>query len=144
MSFDISSGNVVIAIGAFNLIPVPTILQGYTPEDIYSYDQLANAETQMGLDGRLSGGFVAQAVMQTFTQMPNGPSVSFWDTIVAAQRANFTLYQLFANITIISLGATYIQRNGIIVDASPAPSAGKVMGHRTFKVAWESVDKAAI
>ena len=58
---DISAANATLMFTVPGLFPVPVQVQGFGPDDVYSLDDIELVETQMGVDGVLSGGFVWKA-----------------------------------------------------------------------------------
>ena len=63
----ITAANSVLLLSVASLFDVPQRIQGFSADNITNTDNLNNAETLMGVDGRLSAGWVAVAIPQTIT-----------------------------------------------------------------------------
>ena len=138
-SYTITSANTIILLGAINLIPVPTQIQGYTPDDIYVTEPIANKETMMGLDRFLSAGWVPMPVMVELKLMANSPSNSLFELIYATEQAIGDAYQLFGSITLPSLNRTGIFSKGFLTSYSPLSAAAKVMQPRSYRLELETL-----
>src|SRR6185312_16410010 len=71
----ITAANSVFALTITGLYPAPQILHGYAADDAFSTNAVETAETVMGLDGHLSGGFIFNPVKQTIVLMPDSASL---------------------------------------------------------------------
>jgi hypothetical protein len=135
---DITSANSVLMLTVFPLFPIPQQLQGFAAEDVFDTDPLESAETLMGVDGRLSAGFVFVPVMQNYALQADSPSVFIFDTWWTSQQIAKTIF--FGDMTVLltSLGKKWAMTNGVLSSYKPLPDGKKVLQPQRFRITWES------
>ena len=135
----ITSANAVIYLSITGLFPVPQQLQGFAADDITDLGDMASAETSMGVDGKLSAGFVHVPVPQGIMLQADSASNGLFDAWFAAQQAAGEVY--FANgiIRDPSVKRTYTLTNGVLTSFKPAADAKKMLQPRKYSITWESV-----
>lgn len=135
----ITSANAVIYLSITGLFPVPQQLQGFAADDITDLGDMASAETSMGVDGKLSAGFVHVPVPQGIMLQADSASNGLFDAWFAAQQAAGEVY--FANgiIRYPSVKRTYTLTNGVLTSFKPAADAKKMLQPRKYSITWESV-----
>lgn len=135
----ITSVNSVVMLGITGLYTVPQQLQGYTADDIFDTESIVPAEIVMGLDGRLSAGYVPVAVTQHYSLQADSASNSLFEAWQAAQTAAKEIY--FANgiVHLSSVGRSYVMTNGVLSSYAPMSDAKKTLQPRKFSITWESV-----
>lgn len=138
----ITSANSILMIGVTDLYPVAQKIEGYSADEMFDWDMIQNAEAQMGVDGRLTGGWVASALRGTLTLQADSPSNDFFDSWNRAQKEIKDLYFGFAILTLPSLGKKFTLTKGILTDFNPIPSAAKIMRPRKYNLTWETYDSA--
>jgi len=135
----ITAANSVYMLSIAGLFPTPQQLQGYSADDAFSTDAVEPAEVVMGVDGRMSAGYIPRETPQTISLMPDSPSDQMFDAWLSAQKLIREIY--FANglITLTSIGRTYVLTRGVLTSIPPIVSAKKVLQARTFRITWETV-----
>jgi len=136
---DITSANAVIMLAVAGLFDIPQQIQQFSADNIYGVNVLAVAETQMGVDGNLTGGAVYNPTEQSFDLMADSPSVFFFDQIALRQKADLTLYRIQGTTILTSVGSKFTMRRGILRDWTPMPEAGRVLKARRATIVWERV-----
>lgn len=136
---DITASNAVIMLSVAGLFDIPQQLQQFAADNVYDTDPLAVAETAMGVDGNLTGGFVFNPTNQSFELMADSPSNFFFDTIAQRQRADQTLYRIQGTTLLTSVGTQFTMRRGILTTWTPMPKAGRVLQARRHTIQWERV-----
>lgn len=58
----LTAANSIITISIADLYPVAQRLQGFAADNITDIDSSNSVETSMGVDGRLSGGFILSLI----------------------------------------------------------------------------------
>ena len=139
MSETITGANSVVTITVPGLYPTPVQLHGYSAEKAWNTDQQQLAETLMGVDGHLSGGWTPTPVKQTFSLQADSPSKSIFNTIKTATRAQKEIYYISATITLPATGQTFICVKGVLTEVKSMPDFGKVLQPMDFTIVWESV-----
>ena len=135
----LTSANSTILLSIVPLFPVPSPLFGFAADDVFDVDQVKRAETLMGVDGILSGGFVWEEVKQTFTLQSDSPSCNIFDQWQTAEELFQDVYSASATIILPGLLAQFSCINGYLINASPMPSAKKLLQPRKFTIAWNSI-----
>lgn len=134
----ITSANAIVTITIPGLFNTPQQLQGFSADNIYDVDSLDVVETAMGVDGKLSGGFVYNPVNQTFTLQADSASNAIFETWAATQKQIKDVYTANGSTTLPSVGKSYIQTKGFLVSLPPMPSAAKILQPRKYVIRWES------
>lgn len=140
----ITAANSVFLLAVGGIFPVPQQLQGYAADAAFALDAVEPAETVMGVDGKMSAGYVPYMTIQTISIMPDSPSLSIFETWLAA--CNTAREVFFANATIIlpAIGRKYTLTRGVLSGGKAAPDVKKVLSAIEYKVTWESVAPAFI
>lgn len=135
----LTSANAILLIAVNPIYPIAVRIQGFSADDITDMDNIDPVETSMGIDGRLSAGFVPVAVRQNITLQADSKSNDFfeyWSTYERTQRE-----KLVASGTLI-IPATkrqYTMTRGFLRTYSPMPAARRSLQPRRFTLEWEQV-----
>ncbi|MCB5318620.1 MULTISPECIES: phage tail fiber protein [Yersinia] len=135
----ITAANSVFSLAITNLYVTPQILEGYSADDAFSTDALDITETVMGIDGKLSGGFVFNPTNQTITIMPDSPSLVIFETWVTAMKTMRETLTCNATIQLPALGRKYTLTKGYLVSAKTIPDVKKTLQPTPFVIRWERV-----
>jgi hypothetical protein len=131
--------NAVIMISIVGVFPAPVQIQGFAADDIFSTDPLNSAELSMGVDGKLSAGFVF--VQSTFgiSLQSDSPSCDFFDFWYDFQQSQRELFPAFGQVVLPSIGRKWLMNKGFLTTYPPIPDGGKILKPRKFVITWESV-----
>lgn len=136
----ITSANSVFTISVPGLFPAPVQLQGYSADRAWNTDNVEMAETQMGVDGRMTAGYTPNPVKQTISLQADSPSKEVFNAIARATKAARDIYYISGNITLPSTGESFVCSRGVLQSRKPLPDAGKVLQPMDFMIIWESID----
>lgn len=139
MARSLTAADAVITIAVVGLFTTPQQLQGFAADNVYDVGTQNVAETAMGVDGKLSAGFVFNPIDQTFTLQADSLSNDLFDTWVAAQQQGKTVFRCSGRTTLPAVGKSYVSNNGALVSFPPLPGAGKILQPRKFLIRWESI-----
>jgi hypothetical protein len=142
MARTLTAANSVLLLGIVGLFDVPQQLQGFGTEDIFDTDAIEPAETMMGVDGRLSGGFVPKPIVQNITLQADSASNLIFETWYQAQQTVREIYYATGAISLPSLNRKYVMVRGILTSTTVTPTAKKVMQPRKYGITWERVTGA--
>ena len=133
-----ASANFILTIAG--LFPAPQRLQGFAADDVFSTEPVNIAELVMGVDGRLSAGFIHVLRPMNVHIMPDSPSSAIFDAWHAANEAAQEVY--FANgiVTLPTIATKYVLTSGVLTSYAPIPSVKKVLQARQFTITWESIN----
>lgn len=140
----ITSNNAVLLISVAGIFSAPQQMQGFSAEDIYDIDDMTPAETLMGLDGKLSGGFVYVPTLQKITLQADSASNAFFDNWFTQQKAQGEVFPATGLLRLPSIGYNWSMTRGFLTTYKPAPPGKKVLMPRTFGITWESCLPALI
>lgn len=135
----ITSANSVVALTVAGLFPTPQQLQGFSADRAWESGSLVMTESQIGVDGRKTAGYVFNLVEQTFSLQGDSPSRNFFTSIINAQRAAREIYILNGTIDLPATGESFICTNGTLKSSKMLPDAGKVLQPMDFVIEWESI-----
>ncbi len=138
----LTSANSVIMLSVTDLFPVPQQIQGFSTDNIFSTDAIAAAETSMGVDGKLSGGFIFVEKPTTIVLQSDSTSISFFDAWVGAQEAVRDLYIGNGIVMLPSLQTVWTLTRGILKTYPPIPGLGKIVQARSYGIVWEKMSPA--
>lgn len=131
--------NSVIMLVIPNLFPAPQQLQGYSADDVFTTEPVDSVETQMGLDGKLSAGWVPTPKRQTFVLQADSPSVLMFDAVQQSQEQIKDAYVIEGVITLPSLGRFFTCNRGFMTNYTALPDARRTLQARRFQITWESI-----
>lgn len=140
----ITSANSVFTISVPGLFPAPVQLQGYSAEKAWSTDTQELAETQMGVDGRMTAGYTPNPVTQSISLQADSPSKIIFNALAAATKAGREVFYINGAISLPSTGEAFIGTRGILKGFKPLPDAGKVLQPMEFSIVWESLNGTLI
>jgi hypothetical protein len=135
----LTTANSSFALVLPNLYPAGQTIQGYAADDMFTYDATEITETVMGVDGKMSIGFIYSTTKQTIMIMPNSPSYDIFDNWRTSQIA--LKDALFANATwtVPSIRKIFTFTNGALKSMKSAPDAKKLLGGVPVSIEWERV-----
>lgn len=138
----ITAANSVLLLSAAGLFDVPQRIQGFSADNITNTDTMANAETLMGVDGRLSAGWVAVAIPQTITLQADSPSNDFFDALLQAEETAREKYVLTGSLVLPAISKKYAMTRGFLTGIVKFPAVGRTLAPRAFTIMWERVAPA--
>lgn len=138
----LTAANAILMLGVTGLFTVPRRLQGFAADNITDLGDLTLAETSMGVDGRLSAGYVNNAVTQNITLQADSESNDMFEFWQQTMRQRLDTYFAFGSILLRATGRRYTLTRGVLTSASVMPAVNKTLQPRRFTLTWESVSGA--
>lgn len=135
----ITSANSVVALTVAGLFSTPVRLQGYSADRAWESGAVQMTETQMGVDGKKSHGFVFNPTDQTYSLQADSPSRNFFTAIINAQRAAREVFRIDGTIVLPATGESFTCTNGSLQASKMLPDAGKVLQPMDYVIVWESI-----
>jgi hypothetical protein len=102
------------------------------------------AEVQMGVDGRMTAGFVPNPVKQTITLQADSPSKDIFTVLIQAMKTAREVYFVSGSIALPSTGEAFTLTRGILTNAKQIPDAQKVLQPVDYVITWESVNRSLL
>ena len=140
----ITSANAVLTLSVSTIFSSPILLQGFSADDIFTTGPLASAETLMGLDGILSGGFVHVPVPWNISLQADSSSNDLFDQWYQSQQINSEVYEASGVLLLPSISKKWVLTTGYLTSFPPFPDAAKTLRPRRYGMLWQSVSAAPI
>ena len=142
MAKTLTAANSVIMLTVAGLFDVPQRLSGFAADDVVDTDQVDSAETMMGVDGRLSAGWIPAPIKQTFSLQADSDSLTFFEGWYVAQQGIRELYIASGTIYLPATQRKYTLRRGFLTNHGIMPTIKKVLQPRKFGITWEGLSSA--
>lgn len=140
----ITSANSVFTLVIAGLFPAPVQLQGYASDKAFTTEAIDLAEVQMGVDGRMTAGFVPNPVKQTITLQADSPSKDIFAALIQATKTAREIFYISGSISLPSTGESFTLTRGILTNAKQIPDAQKVLQPVDYVLTWESVNRSLL
>lgn len=140
----ITSANSVFTIVVPGLFPSPVQLRGYATDKAFTTEAVDLAEVQMGVDGRMTAGYVPNPVKQTITLQADSPSKDIFASLIQATKTAREVYYVSGSISLPSTGEAFTLTRGILTTGKQIPDAQKVLQPVDFVITWESVNRSLL
>ena len=101
-------------------------VQGYAADDAFDFAEVENGEYSMGIDGRLSAGFVYNEIPFTMTLQADSPSLGLFENIWQYEYSNRTKLTQNVTVTLPAVSKRYELKNGYM-RSYKAPSGKKIL-----------------
>lgn len=138
----ITSANSILLISIAGLYDIPQQLQGFAADDVFDTEAIEPAETMMGVDGRLSAGWVPTAIKQNISLQADSDSIRIFENWVTAQKTAREVYEATGQVQLPSVRRKYAMVRGFLTSIPLTPAAKKVLQPRRFQITWESITSA--
>ena len=142
MARSITAANAVFYLSIIGLYDAPQLLQGYAADAAFDTDAIEPSEIVMGVDGKMSAGFVPMVNNQNISLMPSSPSSSIFEDWISAEKQYLEKYFAMASIALPATGRKYQLTNGVLSSIPVIPGVHKVLQARTFRITWEDISPA--
>ncbi len=140
----LTTANSAFSLVIAGLYPAPMPMQGYAADDAFAVDEVEGAETYMGVDGILSGGWIPQIKTLEFSLQADSASCSIMDTWIATQDNAQELSLATATILVQGTGVLYQFDRGFLKSYTPMPAAKKILQPRKFKIEFNLFSMAPV
>ena len=140
----LTTANSSLYIVVRGLFPIPQKIEGYATDDSFAVEDVNPSQLEMGVDGKLSAGYVPYPTPLVIMLQADSPSIPMFDTVLAAQVANKELFIFDATLNIPGLGNKYAMVKGYLGDMTPAPTGKKILQPRKFSITFEGFTPSPI
>lgn len=144
MARNITSADAVFRLTIPGVFATAKKIEGFASDDAFMTEQIQIAETMIGVDGKMSSGFLPFITPQTITLQASSPSIDDFNLWVGAELVAKTIFQAQAVIQLPALSRQYVFTNGTLHDAKLLPDAKRVLQPVTYVIHWESVQPAPL
>ncbi len=140
----LTAANSIIHLGVAGLIATPTRLQGFSTEDVFSTDDVSSVETMMGVDGKLSAGYVPQPKIQRYVLQADSRSNDFFERWARQQDLTKEVYIATGLAHLLGLERKYVMTRGFLTTHNPVATMKKSAQPRTYTITWQEITSADI
>lgn len=140
----VTAADAVLLLTIDSLFPVPIQLQGFATDNIFDTDTIEQIETMMGVDGRLSAGWVAKSVTLGVNLQADSDSNAVFETWYISQQTARTAYVATMIARLPAINRSYALTRGFLKSFPPIPTAAKVLQPRKYTIEFEKMTLAPI
>jgi len=140
----ITSANSSFALIVPGVYSAPQSIQGYATDDAFTAEAVEKVEAMMGIDGKLSAGYIFNPYKMTVTLQADSASLALFTNWQLAQDAVREVIAASATIIIPSIGFKYAMSNGYLTRFQAMPEAKKTLGPPKFEITWEKIIGAKV
>lgn len=126
MAGTLTVANSTLAMATEALYTSAQRVQGYAADDAFDFAEVENGEYSMGIDGKLSAGFVFNAIPFTMTLQADSPSLQLFENIWQYEYTNRTKLTQQVTVTLPAVGKRYELKDGFM-QSYKAPSGKKIL-----------------
>lgn len=141
---DITSANSTLIITVSALAIASVAMEGYAVDNAWTLDDAETAVAQVGVDGKMTAGWVPRLNPLTLSFAPNSPSVATLSTIINAQDTQKTIYTLQGVLSCPSVGKSWTLSNGVLTRGKMIPDGSRILGPQSFQMTFEAVRPAVL
>jgi hypothetical protein len=135
----LTSANSVFTLAVPGVFPAPVNLEGYAVDDQFSSEAVDVAETQMGVDGKMSAGFTPFITPITVHLQADSKSIDLFDLWLAAMKATKEVIYGGATIAIPSIGKSFVCTKIALKNAKQFPDGKKVLQPQAYVLHCEEL-----
>lgn len=140
----LTTANSSIILTILSVFPAPQALEGYATDDMFATDPVVATETMMGVDGRLSAGWVPTPKTMTIALQADSPSNVIFENWYGAMQVQKDAIVAAAVISIPSIGRAYTCVRGFLSNYPPTPNGQRVLQPRRYGITWQDIIPAPL
>lgn len=140
----LTAANSVFALAIPGLYDTPQIQQGYATDDAFAADDVNPVQVEMGVDGKLSGGYVPYPTAINVVYQADSPSLVMYDDWMNAQEIYREAYQAEGYMILPGTGMKYTLTKGFMTTGSKMPGVKKILQPRKFVLTFELCQPAPL
>lgn len=140
----ITSANSVLMLAVGLVFPVPQKIEGYASDDAFAVDAHEPAEAVMGVDGRMSAGWLPTMRVQTVSIQADSPSLFLFDTWATAQDVAREVFYADGTLILPAIGKKYALTRGVLTSMKTHPDAKKTLQPMQYRITWQSISPALV
>lgn len=133
----LTSANAILLIAVDLIFPVAQRIQGFSTDDITDIDAVEPGEMVMGVDGRLSAGYVPTSFRQTISLQADSESNDFFDVWATYERNRREKSVASGTLIIPGVKRQHTLYRGFLRSYKPIPALRKTSQPRPFIIEWE-------
>lgn len=135
----ITSANSIFYLSITGLFTTPQRIQGFGTDAAFDVDAISSAEVMMGVDARMSAGWVPSIKTMTITLQADSKSIDVFNRWWEFSELNRELYYATGQIALPSVSKRLTLNKGVLSNYKPIPTVGRTLQPSTFQISWESI-----
>lgn len=139
MSATLTVANSSIVATIEGLYPAGILLQGYAADNVFEAGEVENGEYSMGIDGKLSKGFVFNPVPLTLTFQADSPSLRVWEQVYQREASTRDKLDVGITITLPSNGQRATFKDGAM-RSYKAPAGQRILQPAVIQFVFARVE----
>lgn len=144
MALTITAMNATAVLTHSSLYPAGVRIEGFAPDSAIQIDEAESGVAQMGVDGKMSVGRVPYITNVTFTLAADSASNTIFDVIEGFQKTQREISICNLVLNLPSIQRAYTLTKCVITNITPMAPVQRVLGQRTYRLACERCDSAAL
>lgn len=140
----LTSANSVLMLGVEGLFNVPVQIQGYAADDAFTIGDVDMAETVMGVDGKLSAGWIPAIKTLDIMLQADSASNDFFDALIAAESVAREKYVLNGSILVPGISRIFVLTRGFMKTGSVMPASKKILQPRKFTIDFQDIVRSPV
>lgn len=138
----LTAANSTLLLAAGVVFPVPIKIQGYSTDDMTGMDAISPKEVSMGIDGRLSAGYVPVPVTQNISLQADSESNDFFEAVHAYEQQTRETMFFTGTLIVPGVARVYAMTRGVLTNYAPIADLRRTLQPRRFSLVWEKVAAA--
>lgn len=144
MAKSLTGATAVFQLSIAGLYDQPQQLQGFAADDIFSTPGVKSIETMMGVDGKMSAGYVFVEKEMSITLQADSDSNDIFDNWDAAQQSEQDVFYADAVVLLRALRKKWTLTRGVLSNFPPIPDTKKLIQPRKFTITWNIMSVAPV
>ena len=140
----LTSANSVLMLGVDGLFNVPVQIEGYAADDAFTIGDVDMAETVMGVDGKLSAGWIPAIKTLEIMLQADSASNDFFDALIAAESVAREKYVLNGSILVPGISRIFVLTRGFMKTGSVMPASKKILQPRKFTLDFQDIVRSPV
>lgn len=139
----ITAADAILTLTVASLYTAPVRIQGFASDEAFDFGDVDLVETMLGVDGKLSAGWVPTTFMQNISLQADSDSNEIFEQWHLFQAQLRTPLIASGTVLIPATGRKLDLTKGFLKGYSPAPAAKKVLQPRKYSILWNKVTPSA-
>lgn len=135
----ITSATAQFSLAVVGLFNSPVLIAGWAADDAFLGEALENAEVVMGVDAKMSTGWVPNPVKVALVLQPDSPSIDVFNAWGVAQQGTKEVYLANASVYIPATTYKYALTKGVLSSWRPLPELKRIIQPQRFELTFESI-----
>lgn len=135
----LTSANCTFLLTVSPIFPAAVKISGFSADDITDMDAITPKESVMGIDGRLSAGYVPVPITQNIMLQADSLSNDFFDGWANYERSTRETYFAQGSLIVPATEKVYVLTRGVLTNFAPIPALRRTLQPRRFSIVWQGV-----